>query len=239
MLQFRYHPEILQRFPNVCGGVILGGEMTVNPTPPALLESYLAEQQAVKTRIGETPLSELPSLATWRGAFRQFGVDPTKYRSAAESLLRRLTKKGDIPSINALVDACNLVSIRYALPVAAFDARCLSGAVTVRVADGSEAFIAHDSPQPERPEPGEVIFIDESGLVIARRWCWKQSVESTAGLETKTAILTIEAQHPGGQQNIQAAVQELHNLLSTYVGGKYHSGIIGPGQPGYPDYANS
>jgi len=231
MLQFRYHPEILQRFPNVCGGVILGEEMTVNPTPPALLESYLAEQQAVKTRIGETPLSELPSLAAWRGAFRQFGVDPTKYRSAAESLLRRLTKKGDIPSINALVDACNLVSIRYALPVAAFDARCLSGAVTVRVAGGNEAFIAHDSPQPERPEPGEVIFIDESGLVIARRWCWKQSFQSTTGLDTTTAILTVEAHHPDAHQDVTRAMADLIELLSKYVGGSYQPEILGPDRP--------
>ncbi len=111
-------------------------------------------------QIGAQPLSEIPSLAAWRAAFRLFGVDPTKYRSAAEALLRRLTKKGDIPSISALVDLCNLVSIRYALPVAAFDARALSGALTVRFAAGDEAFTAHDSPEPEHPEPGEVIFAD-------------------------------------------------------------------------------
>ena len=74
-------------------------------------------------RIGETPLSELPTLAAWRRAFRAFGVDPTAYRSAAEALLRRLTKQGSIPSINALVDIGNLVAIRYGLPVAMFDQR--------------------------------------------------------------------------------------------------------------------
>ena len=235
MLEFRYHPAILQRFPNVCGGVIIGRKITVDPTPPDLLIAYQAEQQAVKLRIGETPLSELPSLAAWRAAFRQFGVDPTKYRSAAESLLRRLTKKGDIPSINALVDACNLVSIRYVLPVAAFDARHLSGAVTVQFAHGSESFTAHDSPQPEHPEPGEVIFADLSGLVIARRWCWKQSADSTAGLETTSAILTIEAQHPGGKADIQAGLNDLLRLLSHYCGGELYSGIIGPHAPSLSD----
>ena len=49
----------------------------------------------------------------------------------ALALLRRLTKKGDIPSINAVVDICNLVSIRYALPVAAFDLAAITGGVTV------------------------------------------------------------------------------------------------------------
>ena len=100
-----------------------------------------AEQQAVLTRIGDTPLSELPTLAAWRRAFRAFGVDPTAYRSAAEALLRRLTKQGSIPSINALVDAGNLVAIRYGLPVAMFDQRSVTGATTVRFAAGTESFM--------------------------------------------------------------------------------------------------
>ena len=98
------------------------------------MELYQAEQRRVIERTGDKPLSEIPSLAGWRAAFRLFGVDPTKYRNAAEALLRRLTKKGDIPSISALVDLCNLVSIRYGLPVAAFDACLLNGPITVRFA---------------------------------------------------------------------------------------------------------
>ena len=38
---------------------------------------------------------------------RGFGVDPTQHRTAAEALLRRLTKKGDIPSINMIKDTAD------------------------------------------------------------------------------------------------------------------------------------
>ena len=93
------------------------------PSAPALVAAFEAEQAAALARLGDTPLSEVPSLAAWRRAFRAFGTDPTGYRSAAEALLRRLTKQGSIPSINTLVDIGNLVSIRYALPVAMFDRR--------------------------------------------------------------------------------------------------------------------
>jgi len=226
-LEFRYHPDIVMHYPSVCGGIVLANDMRNGPTPQVLQRAFLDEQRAVLERIGQTPLSELPTLSAWRGVFRAFGVDPTKYRSAVEALLRRLTKKGDIPSINTLVDICNLVSIRYALPVAAFDARALSGAVTVLFAQGKESFTAHDSPEPEHPEAGEVIFIDEAGLVIARRWCWKQSVESIAGLETTTAILTLEAQHDYGREDIRAALKDLLKLLREYIGGRFTSGVIG------------
>ena len=232
-LEFRYHPDLLKRFPDICGGVILIQGLNNGPTPPDLLQAYQTEQRAVLYKIGEQPLSEIPSLAAWRAAFRLFGVDPTKYRSAAEALLRRLTKKGDIPSISALVDLCNLVSIRYALPVAAFDARHLSGPVTVRFASGSESFTAHDSPEPEHPEPGEVIFADPAGLVVARRWCWKQSVESTVELDTTSAILTVEAQHPGGGKDIQAALKDLSILIQRFVGGDFKSGLLDKEHPGF------
>jgi DNA/RNA-binding domain of Phe-tRNA-synthetase-like protein len=228
-LEFRYHPDITSRFPSICGGVVLAEGIHNRVTPPELQQTFLNEQRAILARIGETPLSELPSLSAWRGAFRAFGVDPTKYRNAAEALLRRLTKKGDIPIINSLVDICNLVSIRYALPVAAFDARAISGAVSVVFAQGTESFTAHDSPEPEHPEVGEVIFIDEKKLVVARRWCWKQSVESTAQMDTATAILTIEAQHEKGHASINDALNDLINLVQKYLGGSCKSGIIGPG----------
>ena len=175
MTRFRYDPTVVEQFPDVVGGVLLAGGLTVGETPQALAEAFAAEQRAVLDRIGQTPLSELPSLNAWRRAFRAFGVDPTAYRSAAEALLRRLTKQGSLPSISTLVDIGNLVSIRYALPVAVFDRRSITGTLTVRPATGDESFTGLGSGTTEQPEPGEVIFIDEAGRVAARRWCWRQS----------------------------------------------------------------
>src|SRR6187397_1941829 len=172
---FRYDPAIVERFPSIVGGVLHAESVTNRPSSAALRAAFEREQAAVLARLGDTPLSEVPSLAAWRRAFRAFGVDPTAYRSAAEALLRRLTKQGSIPSINALVDIGNLVAIRYGLPVAMFDQRTVTGGTTVRFANGNESFTDLGSGESETPEAGEVIFIDEAGLVSARRWCWRQS----------------------------------------------------------------
>jgi DNA/RNA-binding domain of Phe-tRNA-synthetase-like protein len=195
--------------------------LTNGPAPERLQQAYLAEQRRVLEKIGATPLSEIETLAGWRGAFRLFGVDPTQYRSAAEALLRRLTKKGDIPSINAIVDICNLVSIRYALPVAAIDLRAVQGKITVHFASGQEDFIPLGESAAEHPEPGEVIFSDEAALVVARRWCWRQSAESAAQESTQEALFTIEAQHGRGGEMVEQAFNDLQQLLVEYVGGEY------------------
>ncbi len=223
---FQYSADILKRFPTVVGGVILAQGVTNGPTPAGLQVAYQAEQQATLQRIGTTPLSQIPSLAAWRNAFRGFDVDPTQYRSAAEALLRRLTKKGDIPGINLLVDLGNLVSIRYGLPVAIFDTRALQGTVTVHFADGSERYTTLGESGVGHPEPGEVVFSDESGLVIARRWCWRQSEQSAADAETRNAIITVEAHHAGGHHDIEAAVNDLLALLKEYAGGNFIARIL-------------
>ena len=130
--RFEYHPEIIETFPNVQAGVLVGSGIVNQPSSDELKQLYFAEQASVLEKIGKTPLSELTSLAAWRSAFRKFGVNPTKYRSAIEALLRRLTKKGDIPSINTLVDIGNLVSIRHQIPVAVFDVTRTIGSILVR-----------------------------------------------------------------------------------------------------------
>jgi DNA/RNA-binding domain of Phe-tRNA-synthetase-like protein len=217
MTRFAYDPDVAARFPSVAGGVIHAIGISNGPVPAGLTASFSNEQQLVHARIGDTPLSELPTLAAWRRAFRAFGVDPTAYRSAAEALLRRLTKQGSVPSINGLVDIGNLVAIRYALPVAMFDQRTASGGTTVRFANGSERFTDLGSGDTESPDPGEVIFIDEAGLVSARRWCWRQSAESASGATTTEVLVTVEGHHDGADADVAAAVADLEELLRVYV----------------------
>lgn len=228
---FRYHPDILKRYPQVVGGAILAQQVTNGPTPARLQALYQTEQQQVLYRIGNTPLSQIESLAAWRRAFRDFGVDPTHYRSASEALLRRLTKKGSIPSINLLVDLGNLVSIRYGLPVAVFERCALQGTVTVHFADGSEHYSELGASDEDRPEPGEVVFSDEARMVIARRWCWRQSESSAAVAQTRECLITIEAHHATGRQDIEAALYDLLALLKEHAGGTSTSAILDADHP--------
>lgn len=231
MTTFQYDAKIIENYPNIIGGVIIAKGMSNPPTSDQLKALYNTEQKAVKSKIGDTPLSELDSLSAWRRAISAFGVSPTKYRSAAEALLRRLTKKGDIPSINTLVDIGNLVSIRYGLPVAIFDIREITGAVTVHYSDGTEKYMELGSDEILHPEVGEVIFSDEKQMVIARRWCWRQSATSAANDDTTDAIITVEAHHDNAHADIQNAVDDLLTLLKTYAGGTFESVILPTDHP--------
>ena len=227
---FRYSPGLLAEFPDVCGGALYATGLRSGPTPNALLELYGAEQAAVREKLPQS-LSDIPSLAAWRAAFRRFGANPTKHRSAAEALLRRLQKKGDIPSINCLVDIGNLVSIRYALPVAIFDVRDVAGVISVHLAQGSERFRELGSEEAVHPPAGEVVFSDHTGMVIARRWCWRQSLESASRPDTSVALVTVEALDADGPQAVRRAMADLAGLLETYAHGSVQGAVVDANHP--------
>jgi DNA/RNA-binding domain of Phe-tRNA-synthetase-like protein len=234
MTMFRYDPAIVERFPHVVGGAIYATGLTNRPSARALTEAFANEQAEVLARAGSTSPADVPSLAAWRRVFRSFGVDPTTYRSAAEALLRRLTKQGSLPSINTLVDCGNLVSIRYGLPVAVFDLRALTGATTVRLASGEESFTDLGTDERTAPDPGEVIFSDEAGLVAARRWCWRQAAETASGPGTSTILVTVEGHHDAAKDDVTAAVSDLTDLLDDYARpAALASGILDASTPAF------
>ena len=234
MVLFRYDPAIIERYPAVVGGVIHATGVHNGAAPPRLVAARRDEILAVRVRIGGTPLSEIPALAAWRRVFRGFGVDPTQYRSAAEALLRRVTKQGELPAVGTLVDLANLVSIRYALPVAVFDVRGIAGGTTVRLARGDERWADLGSSQAEHPAPGEVIFADEEDAVSARRWCWRQSAGSAARDDTTEILVTVEAHHETAAVDVALALTDLEKLLADHADpGTLYRAILGRGAPSF------
>ena len=143
---------------------------------------------------------------------READAAPERGRGAAPPA----GQAGEIPSISTLVDIGNLASIRHAVPVAFFDRDGLDGGLTVRFADGSEPFTDLGATEASHPEPGEVVFVDRSGVVNARRWCWRQSAQSATRETTTDALIVIEAQHGGAADDVIAAASDIATLLERY-----------------------
>jgi DNA/RNA-binding domain of Phe-tRNA-synthetase-like protein len=217
VILFRYDPIVLERFPTIVGGLVHAQGVSNRNSPPALAAAFRAEQERALARLGGRPLGEVPSLAAWRRVFTAFGVEPTRYRSAAEALLRRLTKQGEVPSVGPLVDGGNTVSLRYALPVALFDLAGVAGTITVRFAEGSEEFTDLGTESVEHPDRGEVIFADAKALVHARRWCWRQSALSAVGPDTEEVLIAVEGHHETAAKDVAEALALLERLLTEHA----------------------
>ncbi|WP_219414753.1 B3/B4 domain-containing protein [Pseudonocardia nigra] len=216
MQTFRYDDPVVARFPTIHTALVHATGLRNGPSAPDLQQAYGAEQRIAADRLVATPVAQMPSIAAWRRVFAGFGARPTQYRSAAEALLRRVARHGDIPSINTLVDLGNLVSIRHALPVAVLDLAGVAGPITVRFATGSERFTDLGAADSVAPEPGEVVFADRDDVVCARRWCWRQSAQSATGPATVEALVVIEGHHQTADRDVSDALADVVALLATF-----------------------
>ncbi len=67
-------------------------------------------------------------------------MEPTRYRPSSEALLRRVVAGKGLYTINNAVDACNLASLEFLLPVGMYDLDKVRGAVTLRTGRAGETY---------------------------------------------------------------------------------------------------
>ncbi len=210
-MYFHHSSEIWRDYPELVPGVLFAEGINRDVS----VGSRAAEFNAVaESRLANTSEGELPEIQAWRRAFSRMGLNPTQYRCASESLLRRFKKEKSLPSIHSLIDLCNAISLAFAIPVAVFDVSKMAGYVEVRYAAGDESYLTL-SGKTEHPDAHEVVFADSAGRAHARRWTNRQSGYS-AVRDTTTAILIIEeAMNASAPADVEKLVAAIDNELNA------------------------
>jgi DNA/RNA-binding domain of Phe-tRNA-synthetase-like protein len=155
-------------------------------------------------------------LEAWRDAYRAFGAKPQRTPCSAEALRRRALKDGRLPTVNAVVDLYNAVSVRFAIPVGGEDADLYAGSPALIRAIGGEPFdTIHDGrPQIEPVDPGEVVWRDALG-VTCRRWNWRQGARTRIGADTTSMWFVLERLDPMPIDALEQAGAELVDGLKV------------------------
>ncbi|MFI6298271.1 B3/4 domain-containing protein [Nonomuraea sp. NPDC050790] len=142
----------------------------------------------------------------WKDAYRAFGAKPQRTRPSVDALTRRLP----LPEINRIVDAYNSVSVTHALPIGGEDLDRYAGPPRLVRAAGDEA----SEEVLGTPEPGEVIWRDDTG-VTCRRWNWRQGVRTRLTEETVNGLFLLERLEPMTMEELKVAGEELAELLTA------------------------
>jgi len=128
-------PEAADRL--TCGVLVLD-PVTVNDETAAA-EATEALGADLRTIFAGLAPSEITGLAEARNLYISFGLDPSRSRPSSEALLRRLLKDKGLYRVSNVVDACNLASLHFLLPVGMYDLDRIQGDVTLRPGrDGEE-----------------------------------------------------------------------------------------------------
>ncbi len=110
--------------------------VSVEKSSRELLEDLEAQCGMIrKTYEKPADLPKREKIRDTRSAYKAFGKEPSRYRSSAEAMCRRLVQGKELYNINNVVECNNLFSIASGYSLGAYDVGQIEGAVTWKVAE--------------------------------------------------------------------------------------------------------
>jgi DNA/RNA-binding domain of Phe-tRNA-synthetase-like protein len=132
MKNIKIDPMLKEMIPEYCCAA-LSFEMNVSDTTDALRKRMSELASDVMQRLTLETLLQEPRIAAARHGYRALGKDPSRYRLATESLLRRLIKGNGLYEVNNAVDIGNILSVHSQRSVAVLDEEKIQGDVLIRI----------------------------------------------------------------------------------------------------------
>jgi DNA/RNA-binding domain of Phe-tRNA-synthetase-like protein len=222
--------EIFARFPGYARGVVLAYGAQ-NGDSPAELVALLREAEAsLRGRMTIEQVAAEPRFVSWREAFRWFGAKASDFRASVEAMARRVVRGQEIPSINALVDIGNTISLRHLIPAGGHAVDVVKQDIALRPATGDEGFTAFGSTELEHPAPGEIVLV-EGMAVLTRRWCWRQGIHTLTLPETTAIEFNVDGMPPVPRREVEEACREMIGLIERFCGGRTRFEVLSRENP--------
>lgn len=211
--------EIEQVCPGFVGAAV-EADVVNSQYSPELWAEIKALGEKYRVEYDTTTIKSIPGIEATRRVYRLCGKDPSRYRPAAEALIRRMLQGKQLYQIDTLVDLINLASIAYGYSIGGFDADKFSGD-TLTLGIGREG------------EPYEGIgrgTINIAGLPVYRDAIGGVGTPTSDNERTKIDIstrrvLVLVNGYDGNEAQVTANAEYLICLFEKYAQGnncRYH-----------------
>jgi DNA/RNA-binding domain of Phe-tRNA-synthetase-like protein len=227
---FTVSDEVFNQFPGYVRGVVIAYGVTNGESQEELTTLLRSAEESVRKELNLEKLAEHPRMASWREAYRSFGAKPSKFRPSIEAMVRRVLRNDQLPSISALVDIGNVVSLNHLVPAGGHAIDVIENDMELRLATGDELFTPLDSENVENPVPGEVVFVDGK-TVLTRRWTWRQG-KHTLVVPTTTAVeFNVDGLPPVPVGEVEEACRDIAELIEKFCGGQTRCEMVTTSNP--------
>jgi DNA/RNA-binding domain of Phe-tRNA-synthetase-like protein len=200
------------------GAIVFRG-VRIGPAGAALRAEIAAEVQAIRTRLADIQaVRALPEVAAFHAILRAVGINPRRDQPSVERLLGLALKRGELPAINSLVDAYNLVSVRSLCSLGAHDLDRIGLPVQLRLLSGRENFTALGAAGPEPVQMGEYGYVDAQERLLCRLDV-RQAEFSKVTEKTTTVLLIVEGTAAHAENVLRRAVADATEVVLRHCGG--------------------
>ncbi len=165
-----------------------------------------------------TAVRSTPEVVSFQQLLRKVGVNPRRELPSVERLLATALKRGDLPAINTLVDAYNLLSVRSRCSLGAHDLDRITLPVTLRLLAGRETFTPLGQCHSQAVTVGEYGYVDAQDRMLCRLDLL-QAEFSKVTTVTTNVLLIIEGTTAHSPETLRRTFAEALELLPRYCGG--------------------
>ena len=132
--------EIEIELPGVKLGWAEADEARVAPANARLAELMDRVCEGKRREFTVESLAEAPAIRAVRAMFREWEMDPSKYRPSSEALLRRVVQGKGLYRVSNVVDAGNLGSVETGWPYGCYDRAKIHAPITLRHGAAGETY---------------------------------------------------------------------------------------------------
>jgi len=227
-MKYTVSPYVFEKNPNLLFGLVIGKKIINENTSTEDHENLQRAEKKIRQEFVLEDLKTHNNYTLYRHALKAFEINPNKYMNSIEAMSKRILKGSDLPRINALVDNCNAIGLKYQISLGGHDLGEIHDDLEVRLSKTTDVFQAFGKEVKEAMPADELVFISGSE-VQTRYWLWRQSELGKMTLESKNIFFQLVGFEERRMQ-LEYAIRELENLITHRFGGKYESFIVSQDQ---------
>ncbi len=222
---FSINSRVFHKFPTISVGVAIIKNVSVVKHDEHL-QREITEFIKTQAHLTNEHISAYPEVQSYRKMYKLMGVDWHSKRPSPEALLRRVSQKKDLYTINTCVDAYNLIVMKNRVSIGAFDLDKLSLPTHLRFAEkGEKILLLGDKTETEYKET-EVAYFDKSGgynIDFNYRDAQRTAVSET----TQNIFLNVDGVYDITPQQVAQSLEDAIEIILRYCGGTVESqGIV-------------
>ncbi|HXZ13914.1 MAG TPA: phenylalanine--tRNA ligase beta subunit-related protein [Candidatus Sulfotelmatobacter sp.] len=205
--------EIKIALPGVKLGVLEADAVRVILVEPGLAARMDEVCERKRREFTVETLAEDAEIRAVRAMFREWGMDPSKYRPASEALLRRVVQGKGLYRVSNVVDAANLGSVETGWPYGCYDRGRIRAPIAFRHGARGERYegigkkVWHLEGRPVLADP-EGPF----GSPIS------DSTRSMVTEATRDVLVVIYAPKAAPEARVEKALAQLSQRLAEFAG---------------------
>ena len=229
-MKYSVEPWMFEKNPNACFGVVIGRGLKNAESGEEDAAALAAAQDSVIARYTPEALKTHDDFVVYREALQNVGINPNKFTHSVEAMAKRILKGSRLPTINALVDRCNAISLEETVSLGGHDLREIEEDLWVRRSTSEDRYLPFGEQSFEKMPAGEVVFTSGS-VVQTRQWLWRQSEIGKMTLATTDVFFQLVGFGGAHLGKLERAMDRLEAFVREKLGGSSRRFLVDKDPP--------